>query len=98
MDTVSAVRGLTTMTTTTTITAMPLLPITSVETLKKCANLPLRSDDVFICSYPKSGTTWTQHIVISLLLCEHKKKKEKKKGSKDIEMEYQHVSGNKKRP
>lgn len=49
--------------------SMPLLSISSAETIAKCASLPLRSNDVFICSYPKSGTTWTQHIVLSLLRC-----------------------------
>lgn len=47
---------------------MPFLPITSPETIKKCASLPLRETDIFICSYPKSGTTWLQHVVLSLLI------------------------------
>jgi len=46
----------------------PLLPITSLKTLELCQNLSVQKGDLFICSYPKSGTTWTQHIVLSLLL------------------------------
>ena len=44
----------------------PLLPITSPNTLNNCKNLPL-TNDIFIASYPKSGTTWTQAIVYHLL-------------------------------
>jgi hypothetical protein len=51
---------------------MPLLPITSPSTISSCHNLPLRPTDIFICSYPKSGTTWTQHIVLTLLLADRK--------------------------
>jgi len=47
---------------------MPLLPFMTEDTLDLCANLQLREHDIFICSYPKSGTTWTQHIIISILL------------------------------
>lgn len=47
---------------------MPLLSISSPATIQKCASLQLRSTDIFIVSYPKSGTTWLQHIVLSLLL------------------------------
>jgi sulfotransferase len=48
--------------------AMPLLTISSPVTVAACAAFSLRSTDIFICSYPKSGTTWLQHITISLLL------------------------------
>ena len=47
---------------------MPLLSISSLETIEKCSRLPLHNDDIFICSYPKSGTTWMQHIIVSLLI------------------------------
>ena len=33
------------------------------EHLDKLKDFPLRGDDIWIVSYPKSGTTWTQHIV-----------------------------------
>ena len=64
---------------------MPFLPITSPETVGLCSSLPLRPNDIFICSYPKSGTTWTQHIVLSLLM--------KAKENKGMEkLDYSHVS------
>jgi len=66
---------------------MPLLPFTTDETLSLCSSLELEDNDIFICSYPKSGTTWTQHIVISLLLC-HRKNNEISTNNKT----YDHVS------
>ncbi len=65
---------------------MPLLPISSKETIEKCSSLNLRSSDIFICSYPKSGTTWTQHIVLSVLL------RHKANASKESISTYNHVS------
>jgi len=61
---------------------MPLLSISSPDTIQKCADLPLRDKDIFICSYPKSGTTWLQHIVLSLLRAD----------SNNTIPPYQHVS------
>lgn len=44
-----------------------MLPMCSAATLQKCRDMPVRDGDVFIASYPKSGTTWTQNIVFQLL-------------------------------
>jgi hypothetical protein len=46
---------------------MPLLPITSQRTVEACRSLQVTDDDIFVCSYPKSGTTWTQNLVCRLL-------------------------------
>ena len=45
----------------------PLLPITSSRTLRNCRRLEANRRDVFVCSYPKSGTTWMQNIVYTLV-------------------------------
>ena len=52
----------------TPLPEMPLLPITSAETVEACRNLEVMEGDVFVCSYPKSGTTWTQNLVCRLLV------------------------------
>jgi hypothetical protein len=72
---------------------MPLLSISSSETISKCAAMQLEPSDIFICSYPKSGTTWTQHIVISLLLRHNKQIQKKRSGTNTLhDIEYNHVS------
>ncbi len=73
---------------------MPLLSITSPSTIAACRNFPLRPSDTFICSYPKSGTTWTQHIVLTLLLADRKYKIAAcaNGNSTDSDLAYNHVS------
>lgn len=84
---------------------MPRLSITSPETIDKCKHLPLRPSDVFICSYPKSGTTWTQHIVLSLIIANRRhdndtqqqqqqqhRQQESGEGEEEVNVDYEHVS------
>lgn len=82
----------------TTFPPMPLLSITSPSTVAACRNFPLRPSDTFICSYPKSGTTWTQHICLTLLLADRKYKiaactdGNSNTSSADGDLAYNHVS------
>ena len=46
---------------------MKLLPISSSETLRKAKEFPSGREDIFITSYPKSGTTWLQAQVFTLI-------------------------------
>ena len=40
-----------------------LIPRMSAKRWQELKSYPLRPDDVIISSYPRSGTTWTQHVV-----------------------------------
>jgi len=40
-----------------------LMPRTFVDLHQRVLDFPVREGDVWICSYPKSGTTWTQEMV-----------------------------------
>ncbi|MGH7954331.1 MAG: sulfotransferase domain-containing protein [Gloeomargaritales cyanobacterium] len=66
---------------------MTLLSITSLPTIQLCSNFPTRSSDIFTCSYPKSGTTWMPHIIISLLILAGKQKVVKKEVQKQERQE-----------
>lgn len=40
-----------------------LLPLSYVDCAEKIYKFEVRSDDVFTCTYPRSGTTWTQEMI-----------------------------------
>ena len=40
-----------------------LIPKTSPELWQRLKTAPIRPDDVIICTFPRSGTTWMQYIV-----------------------------------
>merc|ERR1711971_689601 len=44
-----------------------VMPCTLLPLLERIQDLPLRPDDVWVVSYPKCGTTWTQEMVWMIL-------------------------------
>ncbi|KAG8467322.1 hypothetical protein KFE25_000638 [Diacronema lutheri] len=46
---------------------LPLLPMTSALTLERIRGMEVGPCDIFVASFPKSGTTWMQHIVYQLV-------------------------------
>lgn len=40
-----------------------ILPECYAEHAEQIYNFEVRSDDVFVCTFPRSGTTWTQEMI-----------------------------------
>ena len=49
------------------VNGIPMSILVSQQNVDELANFELRSDDLFVVSYPKTGTTWTQQIVKLIL-------------------------------
>ena len=49
------------------VNGIPVSGIVTQEQVDKIHSLVLRPDDVWVVSYPKAGTTWTQNIVRLIL-------------------------------
>ena len=49
------------------VNGIPMNILVSQQNVDELANFELRSDDLFVVSYPKTGTTWTQQIVKLIL-------------------------------
>ena len=45
------------------VNGVPMNHFVTQQRVDELANIELRSDDLFIVTYPKSGTTWMQQIV-----------------------------------
>ena len=45
------------------VNGVPMNRFVTQQRVDELANIELRSDDLFIVTYPKSGTTWMQQIV-----------------------------------
>jgi hypothetical protein len=76
---------------------LPVLPITSAETLAKCKSLSPSHpslDTIFIASFPKSGTTWMQNIVVQMLLLRQQQNSRQQKINNDTKdgLPFTHIS------
>ena len=45
------------------VNGVPFPPYIRQEQMDALRDFPLRADDLFVVTYPKSGTTWMQQIV-----------------------------------